>query len=142
MTNRFDFELSEQQRIPTVTTYQGRTAPAWWDAPGWEIQRGSDAYLGIQLLDGDSNQNAWALAANWTARCEARKNIGDDDALFTVTGIWLANTLPNIVIPLAAVTTAALDFTAGIFSVRLTHTSGTKFTILNGVCTLRAEAIA
>lgn len=123
-----------------VATRAGDSSPGWLDK-GWRIPQGGTAYLMVNLVNADAGNRTWPLSG-FTASIKARTNYGDTTTLFSATsgsGVTLANDAPNIVVKLAPATTAALDFTGGVFDLEVAY-SGDVLKVLSGQVYLEREA--
>lgn len=126
--------------IITVVTRSGSTAGARL-TQGWVVPQGGTAYLLVHLVDGDRSDTTWNLTG-FTATLTAKKQSSDTTSLFTATSaseITLTGNGPNITVKIPPATTAALDFTGGVFDLELGF-SGEVMKVLSGPVWLDREA--
>lgn len=121
-----------------ITLRPGANLPAWWDAPGWEIQQGSRIYLPIRVYDETST--AIDLSA-YTARLKIRQSYAATSTLASYTSgseITMAASEPQILIDVAGSVSATYTFTRAVFDLEIVTGTNVR-NILAGFVALRKE---
>lgn len=137
-SRRYALDFDADGAIVTMTA--GASLPAWWDAPGWEIQQGARLYLPIRVYDATSTA---IDLSGYTARLKVKQTYDATTTLISLTsgsGITMAATEPQIIVDVAGTSTDDYDFTRGVFDLEIVSASSVVTSLIAGYAVLRREA--